>query len=137
MKLSEITIGIIFDELRNLDKDDIICLWNTYCEEIRDPDSGINSIDDIDDYLCGKTPTEILDSVVADFNTSDYYFSVDGYGYFYSFNSIESNKSPIDFEVLADWIIKNQLKDFLADYTDIELEEEEEEEDGNYHLYAW
>lgn len=128
MKRSEITTDIIVDELHNLSDGDIIWLWNNYCEDNRDPDSGVNDIEYIDDYLCGKTPIEILDSVASDFNTSDDYFSVDGYGYFYSFSSLESSKSPIDFEELAGWIIDNQLEDFLADYTDIELEDEDNED---------
>lgn len=137
MKHSEITTEIIVEELCNINDDDVIYLWNNYCEGTNDLDASVYPIEAIDDYMHGKTPTEILDSVTSNFSTNDNYFSIDGYGYFYSFNSITSCKSPLYLEELADWIIDNQLDDFIENYTDIELDDDDEEDDSNYQLYVW
>lgn len=138
MKYEDITNEMIVDVLKELYDYQLISFWNDYCDDNKDSDSAIYNMNEcLDDFLQGKSPTEILDSVAVNFNTNHSYFSIDGNGYYISFDYLDIGGSPINFEELAKYILNNELDDFIRDCTDWELEEEEEEEDGNYHLYAW
>lgn len=138
MKLEDITNEMIVEVLKELYDDQIISYWNNYCDDNRDSDRGIYDMNEcLDEFLQGKSPTEILDSVVDGFNTNQSYFSLNGNGLYISFDFLDSD-SPIDYKELADYILENELADFIQDCTDWEIEEDnEEEEDSKYHLYAW
>ena len=72
-----------------LGDDYIAHVWNEWCEEQHYYDDEIFSMDDFDELLSEKEPSEIARTVVyGDFSPNDSYFTFDGYGNLYSFDLI-------------------------------------------------
>lgn len=108
--------------------DDIVPVWNEYCDNSGYYDDRIEYMDSLDDLMFGKTATEILNEVDNNFNTRDDYFRFNCYG-------LESFSDPydvVDTNDLADYIIKNEetlCSDELEDFwSEVEEQNERHEE---------
>lgn len=101
-------------------------------------------MEELDNLLCGHTPTEIVDMVGGDFTTNDDYFRFDGYGLLESGNDYMREHEALDYmEDIIEWCIDSSVGE-TGDYTldnlieadnaamfddDYEIAEEEEEEE--------
>ena len=64
----------MLDILKDLFDDDLVEIWNDYCDDYND-DLKIYPIGDLDDWFTGMTATEILEACSdGDVDTSDLYF---------------------------------------------------------------
>lgn len=85
----------------------IIGIYNEFCDENNDSDARIYTMDELDDMLDSKTPTQILMMMhFGNFNPMDEYFRFDGYG----------NLESTDF--LEDWINLDDIIDYIIDNND-------------------
>lgn len=118
------------DFLAELSDEDLIELWNTYCEEISDVSREIHYMEDLDEvlnYTFKLSPSDILNSIVGtDFNLSEYYFSYDEVNNdLRSFDDIADG--PYDLSELLQYIVEgsHSLGDsYLKDVLD-EIDDEE------------
>lgn len=93
------------DELEELDNEELVDLWNKYCEENNMSDDTIYRMDEIDDVLGRMKPTELFDEIdFTAFHDNDYYFSRNGYGYIESF---DNPCDVIDEDALLEWYNEN------------------------------
>lgn len=98
------------EALNDLDEEEKIDLWNEWCEE----ESCyryvwmIHKIEELDDFLCDKTPTEILDiGAYGDYEPLHSHFR---YG-----STLETTNEPlkwIEISDLVDWIMKKENESY-------------------------
>lgn len=112
--------------IEELNSDDIVYLWNEYCDKVNYYDDRIYYMYEFDDLFYGKTPLDILDSVSSDFSSNDDYFQFNGYGYAKSFDYPEDR---IEVDEVVDFIIENDDSLENDDIRDILDEEDEEDEE--------
>lgn len=95
------------------DRWDLVELWNVYCEENNYPDDIIhyNDIDGMENYFS---------SIYVE---SDDFFSFDGYGVLNSYDCLDNVNSPIDFDLLAEWMADDEMR--CRQY-DIEIDDDDE-----------
>ena len=85
----------------------IVGIHNEYCDANNDPDARIYCMDELDEILDGKTPTQILMMMhFGNFNPMDEYFRFDGYG------NLESTDFP------ENWIYLDDIVDYIIDNND-------------------
>lgn len=128
----------VLDVLSDLSEDDLISVWNEYCDANNYVDDRIYYMSELDDVygygVFDNSPiTDIIDTIRDDFNdfdTSCDYFGVTMYGY-ESFDSPDSF-SGFDINDLCKYIVdnddalgENQLREVLEEIA----EDEEDEED--------
>lgn len=93
------------DELEELNDEELVELWNKYCEGSRMFEDAIYPMGELDDVVGKMYPTDLFDEIdFNNFSANDYYFSRNGYGY------IESLNTPyavIDEEALLEWYNEN------------------------------
>ena len=120
--------------INNMGADEQVALHNRYCDEVGYSDDEIFSMDEINEWLAGKDPDEILRmAFYGDFRPCDEYFRFNGYA------NLESTDYPdewIDIDDIVDYIIDNdedfdndEIRDILDEEEEEEDEEEEEEEE--------
>lgn len=98
--------------IEDMDRGDLVSLYNDYASENNYEE--IHDMDDINDYLSGMEPRDILNKAFyGDFNPSHDYFKFNGY------DNLESTDYPED-----SWIDKDELADFIFD-----------EKDGSYYEF--
>lgn len=126
-----------FNELvelfENMDDCDKISMHNNYCDAINDTDSQIFEMWDFDDIMFGQSASNIASMVCnGEFDTSDEYFTFNGYGNLMSFDywNIDSH---IEFDDIAHYCLDNDcdfdekdIRAILDRYAE-ELEKEETE----------
>ena len=129
--------NIVF-ALQDMDDSDLIALWNERCDACNYMDDCIYNMCEFND-ICGSwlLPSidndllEIIDRVKIDFNdfdSSDDYFYIDGYGHYVSFNSLEWSKdAPFNYDELAEAIMDGKVD--VTHYDD--LNEIVNPEEGN------
>jgi len=106
----------------------IITMWNEYCDQTNDYENMIRPMNEIDDYFCGMSATDILNGVADDFDINDDYFRESIWG-------VESTSSYLDFvdiEELAQYISdyeKNLGSEEVQEIIDSCEDDEEEEEE--------
>lgn len=107
-----------------LSLDDTVILYNAVCYELNYPDDMIYSISELDDLLCGLSPSEIVRLVSYGNFSYDYeYFTYNGYG------NLKSIRRTHDLDIDLDDVLKvyekdpSQLPDPVRDFLN-ELEEE-------------
>ncbi len=112
--------------LENMSDDDIIYVWNEYCDANSYYDDRINYMDWLNNDLEGRTPTQIIDMIDKDFYTDDKYYKYTIYG----IESFDDASDVVYFDDLANYILDNdddlgnsEIRIFLD-----ETEEEGEEE---------
>lgn len=104
--------------IENLDCEDVVSIMEniasydgTFADDIWHP------IEYIDEFLCDKSPLEILDMVGAHFSTGDDYFRFDGYGLLESANFRQINQDVLDYvDDIIDWCIDSSVGE-TGDYT--------------------
>ena len=98
------------EELEELEEQEVIDLWNDYCENNNRGGEGIRAnkiynMDEIDDVLGKMWPSDLLDTIDFNrFNDCDSYFGYNDYGYIESF---DTPYDVIDVESLLEWYNAN------------------------------
>ena len=110
-----------------LDDSEKVELWNVLCGEYCYEET-LFSMDELDDLLGDKKPSELLTMVDDDFNYNDDYFYFDGYGRLCSVNYLEIffSQGRGDIGEICEWL-KNHDK----------LQEFAEENDPDYNEEDW
>lgn len=90
---------------------DKVSAWNEYCCRNYCMDECIYSMQDLDELISGRKPSEIIDLADSNFSVHDEYFAFDRNGY------LVSEDSPEDFyfydeDAVIDRIIKDGTRDF-------------------------
>lgn len=107
---------------------DLVSINNEYCGRNNDMESYIYYMEELDDFMLGMSPTEILEAVDGDFKVSDRFFKDGIYG-------MESTSSPedwMDFDDIAQYVADYELtlgSDEIKEILDSCEEDEEESED--------
>ena len=93
------------DELEELDDEELVKLWNKFCENNNMFEDIIYPMDELDEVVGKMYPTDLLDTIDFNrFSAGDSYFGYSGYG------DIESFDTPydvIDEEALLEWYNAN------------------------------
>ena len=120
---------------KTLDDSKKVELWNELCDDYRYEET-LFSMDELDDLLAGKKPSELLTMVNDDFNYNDDYFYFDGYGRLCSVNYLEIffSQGRGDIGEIYEWLKNNdKLQEFAEendpDYNEEDWEEDEDNED--------
>lgn len=92
------------DELEELDDEELVEMWNDYCENNRGGEgisaNKIYNMDEIDDVLGKMYPTDLFDTIDFNrFSEGDSYFRYNDYGYIESF---DAPYDVIDVEALVE-----------------------------------
>ena len=125
-----------FEEIfKTLDDSEKVELWNELCDDYA-YEEWLYNMDDLDDLLGGRKPSELLTMVHDDFNYNDDYFYFDGYGRLRSVNYLEIffSQGTGDIGEIYEWLKDNdKLQEFAEendpDYNEEEWEEDEDNED--------
>lgn len=104
---------------------EVIDLHNQMCEGNNYMDDYIYN-NDIDELLCGKSPSEVVNELHSDYNINDNYAVFTIYG-LNSFSYLNDESSPIDYDEIVNYILGNEDDCGYSEIAEI-LEEEEEEE---------
>lgn len=115
------------DVIEDLDDDKIIEIHNEMCEDYNYPDDRIE-YNEPNELFAGLSPYDILSYINTDYNVTDDYAKMDGYGYW---SSTDYVYNFIDFDELAEYIYKeekffdvDEIEELYNEY----MEEEEDEE---------
>lgn len=122
--------GKLRELLEDMDSEDLIEVWNEYCYNAGYMDDYIEA-NDLDELLCGKKPSEVLDALYLEhYNPNDSYVVYTIYGY-KSFDFATSENSPVDISDIIKYIVDNEeslenddIEELLEEY----LESKEDEE---------
>lgn len=116
-QMDNLTATQIFDAIYSAkDSNDILDLWQSYCDDNQFKDQHVYKMEHINDILEGMKPLDIIDLVnYLGFKSRDIYFTIGARGLI-SFSDLHGIFSPIDFYNLADWIIERYQAEFLAHY---------------------
>ena len=120
-----------FEEIfKTLDDSEKVELWNELCDEYRYEET-LFSMDELDDLLGGKKPSELLTMVDDDFNYNDDYFYFDGYGRLCSVNYLEIffETGRGDIGEIYEWLKDNDKLQEFAEENDPDYNEEDWKED--------
>lgn len=125
-----------FEEIfKTLDDSEKVELWNELCDDYA-YEEWLYNMDDLDDLLGGRKPSELLTMVHDDFNYNDDYFYFDGYGRLRSVNYLEIffSQGRGDIWEIYEWLKDNdKLQEFAEendpDYNEEDWEEDEDNED--------
>lgn len=97
------------DKVWELKQDNLIDLWNDYCNDNRLYDDTIHSNDEF--FFENFKPMDIAQGVnLGSWRYSDDYIKVDVYGYFYSFSYKSEIMEHIDLDPFVDWVIENEIE---------------------------
>ncbi len=91
----------IVDILKQMYEGDLINIYNNYA--MANNYEYIYSTGCIEDYLSSKVAIELVRS--GSINLHDRWYTIDGYGKFHSFNTVDSQYSPICIDDIAKYII--------------------------------
>ena len=113
-----------------LDDSEKVELWNVLCGEYCYEET-LFSMDELDDLLGGKKPSELLTMVDDDFNYNDDYFYFDGYGRLCSVNDLEIffETGRGDIGEIYEWLKDNDKLQEFAEENDPDYNEEDWKED--------
>ena len=112
-----------------LDDSEKVELWNVLCSEYCYEET-LFSMDELDDLLGDKKPSELLTMVDDDFNYNDDYFYFDGYGRLCSVNYLEIffETGRGDIGEIYEWLKDNDKLQEFAEENDPDYNEEDWEE---------
>ena len=131
------TFKELFNGLNDAEK---VQLWNDLCDDYAYEETLFN-MDELDDLLGNKKPSELLSMVDDDFSYNDDYFYFDGYGRLCSVKYLEIffETGRGDIWEIYEWLDSHdKLQEFAEendpdyneeDWTDEEEDEDEEEDD--------
>lgn len=126
------------EALRNMKAEDVIGLWNEYCQE-----NGYDMYDSWDEYtvnelMSGYEPMEIIRMAKnGTFKADAEYFTYNGYGNIKTMTA-KDVLEEIDYYQLADMIVYNLLyyKNNIPEIAEAFKEYEEENNDSKEELYT-
>lgn len=103
----------------NWSNDEIVRVWNDYCDKHSCYDDAICYMDSFNELFSGMTPLEIVERVLygGDFRTDDDFFAFNGYGNIVSFNDVDDYGS-FDMRYVAEYLV--DCGD--SDYTEVDNE---------------
>lgn len=111
----------LLDMTRSNARWDLVKLWNGYCEKSNYSDDMIyyNAIDEMENYF-----SSIADFYhrLGEYVESDDFFAFDGCGILNSFDCLDNIYSPVDFDLLAEWLAGDELR--CRQY-DIEIDDDD------------
>lgn len=109
----ELVLKLLKDKDNYQEKDEIVALWNEYASENNHDDYIYQSLDEIAEMY--ESPIEFARCVYfGDIQAwNDDYFCYNGYGNIVSFCGVNQVNSPIDWELLAEYVIDNEKFDDL------------------------
>lgn len=111
----------LLDMARSNARWDLVELWNGYCEESNYSDDTIyyNDINEMENYF-----SSIADFYhrLGEYVESDDFFAFDGCGILNSFDCLDNIYSPVDFDLLAEWLAGDELR--CRQY-DIEIDDDD------------
>lgn len=115
---------MIIEWLENQSTDRAIAVWNQYCEETRQTDSYIFSMEEFNDEMSIFEPIEIANKIsYGTFTACDNYFWFNGYDNLESADCPEvEDNSPFFAEEVAEYCVENEEDFGVLDIQDI-LEE--------------
>lgn len=101
---------------------DIINWWNEFCSWNCYEDQIYTDLEELADLL-NDTPIEFARKIFFGNVQSwgDNYFILNGYANIESFNHFDDENSPIDFRMLAQWLIDDQpnyIEDWIDEWED-------------------
>lgn len=120
----------IVECINGMSDDEIVALYNKYCEANRYTDDYIYNTYELDEFLEWRTPTDILCmGFYGGFNPQHNFFWLDGCGNLESADCI--SETPIFAEEIADYILTKE--DSLENYEVQEIldDEDDDEDDEN------
>lgn len=113
--------------LEGLSYEEIVDVWNAYCEDANYWDDVIRPMYMLDEELEGKTPMEVLEMFNGcDFNTNDSWYWYNGYG------NPESSDNPFDHVSIFDlsrYSVSHEEDFGILEILEV-LEESEESEES-------
>ena len=112
--------------LENLDDNDLLYVWNEYCDTSRYYDDKICEMDWLDEDLESKTATEILRMADKDFDVDNKYYKYSIWG----IESFDNLEDYVDLNCLASYILDNE-EDFDNDEIREFLDENNKEDEDN------
>lgn len=115
----------LYDVLNDMSDDDIVMVWNRYCDNNNYYDEVIEFMDFLNDYFCDMSVTEILEHIDRDFNVRDKYFRST-----YVFESFNDPYDAVDVDYLVDYILDSE--ETLGSDELVEFFEEVEEQNDRY-----
>ena len=121
----------LFDSCHDYEK---IELWNDLCDDYA-YEERLYNMDDLDDLLGDRKPSELLTMADDDFSYNDDYFYFDGCGRLCSVKYLELffETGRGDIEEIYDWLGRTgELKDF-AEENDPDYNEEDWYDEEDYH----
>ena len=119
-----------FEEIfKTLDDSEKVELWNELCDEYRYEET-LFSMDELDDLLGGKKPSELLTMADDDFSYNDDYFYFDGRGRLCSVKYLEIffETGRGDIGEIYEWLKNNDKLQEFAEENDPDYNEEDWEE---------
>ena len=93
------------NRLSNENESELIQLWNDYCDIQKDYDNKIQLInweELAEQFGVSNLIRHVISNQVSE---NDQYYSIDGYGDFNMFSSIDSEQSPMNLKEIAEKII--------------------------------
>lgn len=111
------------NRLSNENESELIQLWNDYCDIQKDYDNKIQLInweELAEQFGVSNLIQHVISNQVSE---NDQYYSIDGYGDFNMFSSIDSEQSPMNLKEIAEKIIDKLEEKSNAD-SDFEYEDE-------------
>ena len=103
----------------NWSNDEIVRVWNDYCDKHCCSDDMIFYMDSFNELFDGLKPIEIVEKVMyGDFRTDDDFFAFNGYGNIVSFNDVDDYGS-FDMRYVAEYLV--DMGD--SDYTEVDNDE--------------
>ena len=118
------------EAINNLSESEQVGLWNDRCIYENCMDDYISN-NDPDEFLYGRTPTEILSAVhTKEYSLHDDWACDTIYGYV-SFNYLDDENSPFDIDEIIDWYCYNEgyYETNSLDYEELIEDEDEEDEE--------
>ena len=102
----------------NWSNDEIVRVWNDYCDKHSCGDDMIFYMDSFNELFNGLKPIEIVERVMyGDFRADDDFFAFNGYGNIVSFNDVDDYGS-FDMRYVAEYLV--DMGD--SDYTEVDNE---------------
>lgn len=125
--MSKYTHQAAIDALKNMDDEKLIDLWNECCTETRADDYvSILNEDFIDEHFT-KPSEAVRAAIYGEFSWADKYIYLDGYANLQTFDYLDSEKSPIDFDALLDWLERTMDAEGLAELLELKIDENRED----------
>lgn len=117
--------SMIAATLAAMDEWELVSMWNEYTQAIQDYDSEIFPMEELDDLLYGKKPSEIIELLTKDFDYRENWLRFSIWG----MESSDCARGWMDMSEMIDYILENadclyndDIRQILAEKSDKEQE---------------